>query len=98
MSEYQYYDFRGDPRQLVQQYFDAHVYVSNFGTVIFMLRLPTAALPEAEVAPYAAEDALEAWTAGEHTVVEWRVSDEYSDRWVEGEGWMDRLLPLREEI
>src|SRR5947207_885530 len=94
-NTYHYGDFRGNPRQLVEKYYDAHVYVSNFGTVVLMLRLPKTALPEEELAPYAAEDTLGWWTTGEHTVVEWRLDEEPFDDWVEGEGWMDRLLPIR---
>src|SRR5690242_14235931 len=40
---YNYGDFRGNPHELMKQYFDAHVYVSNFGFLTFMLRLPRAA-------------------------------------------------------
>lgn len=37
---YNWGDFKGDPEKLMQYYFDAYVYVANWMTAIFMLRLP----------------------------------------------------------
>ena len=39
-NEYNWGDFKGDPHKLMQRYFDAHVYVANWMTAIFMVRLP----------------------------------------------------------
>ena len=43
-NEYNWGDFKGDPEKLMQRYFDAHVYVANWMTPIFMVRLPMEAL------------------------------------------------------
>ena len=43
-NEYNWGDFKGDPDKLMQRYFDAHVYVANWMTAIFMVRLPIEAL------------------------------------------------------
>lgn len=40
-NEYNWGDFKDDPDKLMQRYFDAHVYVANWMTAIFMVRLPT---------------------------------------------------------
>ncbi len=37
---YHWGSFKGDPLTLVERYFDAFVYVANWGTHQFMLRLP----------------------------------------------------------
>jgi len=97
-NTYNYGDFRGDPRKLMESYFDAHVYVSNFGTVTFMLRLPQTVLSDATLARYANEDWLDWWATDEHTILEWSVDDEPSGEWIDGEGWMDQLLPIRDEL
>jgi hypothetical protein len=39
-NEYSRGDFKGDPDRLMQRYFDAHVYVANWMTAVFMVRLP----------------------------------------------------------
>jgi len=39
-NEYHWGNFKGNPDKLMQRYFDAHVYVANWMTAIFMVRLP----------------------------------------------------------
>src|SRR4051794_24584080 len=51
-NEYSYGDFRGDPNKLMEKYFDAFVYVANWGTRRLMFRLPVAWLDLAAVEPY----------------------------------------------
>ena len=97
-NTYNYSDFRGDPRRLMESYYDAHVYVSNFGTVTLMLRLPRIALPDETLAEYATDEGLAWWATDEHTILEWRRDEDPFDEWMDGEKWMDRLLPLRDEL
>ena len=40
VNEYHWGDFRGDPTRLMERYYDAHLYVANWGTHRVMLRLP----------------------------------------------------------
>ncbi len=40
VNEYQYGDFKGDPAILMDRYFDAFVYVANWGTHRLMFRIP----------------------------------------------------------
>ena len=97
-NEYNYGDFKGSPEKLMEQYFDAHVYVANWGTQILMLRLPKVLLSKETLAPYCSGDVLHGWTKSEHLIIEWRHEEEPSDDWVEGQGWMARLMPIREEL
>jgi len=39
-NEYNYGDFGGSPENMMEKYFDAHVYVANWGTYTLMLRFP----------------------------------------------------------
>jgi len=43
-NEYQWGDFKGNPDDLMRRYFDAHIYVANWMTAIFMVRLPIEAI------------------------------------------------------
>ena len=45
-NEYNYGSFKGDEVKWMEWYFDAFVYVSNWGSSTFMLRLPTTVLPD----------------------------------------------------
>jgi hypothetical protein len=45
---YNFGDFRGDPRELMGKYFDAMVYITNWGTRQLMLKLPSGAVDPEE--------------------------------------------------
>ena len=96
---YNYGDFKGSPQKLMEQYFDAHVYVSNWGTRTLMLRLPRGSVDEKMLAQYVVSDAFKFWTTKSHLLMQWeRNTEEPDDEWTEGDGWMARLTPLREEL
>ena len=46
VNEYHWGDFNGDPNRLMERYYDAHLYVANWGTHRVMFRLPaTCSIP-----------------------------------------------------
>ena len=45
VNSYSYGDFRGDESEWMAKYFDAFVYMANWGTHRLMLRLPASLLP-----------------------------------------------------
>ncbi|MFH1134672.1 MAG: hypothetical protein V1816_01155 [Pseudomonadota bacterium] len=100
-NEYNYGDFQGDPEKLMQRFFDAHVYVANWMTAIFMVRLPLEALAQ-ETAQAMAESGVLDFTANQtHWVITWRLeeSENYSRfNGEDGRSWMARLAPLRDEL
>lgn len=58
-NEYNWGSFKGDPDKLMQAYFDAHVYVANWMSARFMVRLPIEALDEKIAQAFAAAYVLE---------------------------------------
>jgi hypothetical protein len=40
VNTYEWGNFKADPRKLMERYFDAHLYLANWGTRELMLRLP----------------------------------------------------------
>jgi hypothetical protein len=97
-NEYHYGNFRGDPRRLMEDYFDAFVYVANWGTHRVMFRLPRGLLDADAASAYCPGDSTQFWVTGEYAVLELCSNPEDGGDWEEGEGWLDRLLPLREEL
>jgi hypothetical protein len=95
VNVYNYGDFRGDPDKLVGKYFDAFLYIANWGTRRFMLRVPKRLLDPAMATSYSAGDCLSSRQKGDHLVLSFRSADEESYGWVEGEGWLASLLPIR---
>jgi len=99
VNVYNWGDFRGDPRQLMERYFDAFIYVTNWGTHWLMLRLPRQLLAPASAAPYLDTDEATLHVAGDWVILSLRSEDEEGD-WEEtdDEGWLPSLLPLRGEL
>jgi hypothetical protein len=44
VNDYQWGDLKADPAKWMERYFDAHLYLANWGTRRIMLRLPRAVL------------------------------------------------------
>src|SRR5436189_2815992 len=51
-NEYNYGDFRGDVDKVLAKYFDAHLYVANWGTHRLMFRLPGELVDVEAMRPY----------------------------------------------
>ena len=95
---YNWGDFKGSPAKLMEKYFDAHIYVANWGTRHLMLRLPRGGVDEDALASYVIDDVLDFWTTDEHLIVQWLRNEEPDGDWVDAKAWMAQLLPLREEL
>jgi hypothetical protein len=95
---YNFGDFKGSPETLLEQYFDAHVYVANWGSQHLLLRLARNIVDKNALASYVIDDVLKFWTTDKHLIIQWLRNEESDDGWVNGEGWMARLLPVREEL
>lgn len=100
-NEYHWGDFKGDPDKLMQRYFDAHVYVANWMTAIFMVRLPIEALTQETVKAAAVPHLLDVKAAKTHWIITWSLEEsENYDRFgmEDGRGWMAYLAPVRDEL
>lgn len=76
VNEYHWGDFKGDPNQLVERYYDAHLYVANWGTHRVMFRLPCDLLDPDVVEDYCIDYDVSAWTTGDDIVLEFASDDE----------------------
>jgi hypothetical protein len=98
---YHWGNFKGNPRVLMERYFDAFVYIANWGTYQLMLRLPRPLLDPAAVRSYTVGETLSIRAKGDATILEFTSDDEEGMGWVddeEAEAWMPALLPLRAEL
>lgn len=97
VNTYQWGDFKGDPRKLIERYFDAHLYLANWGTRQLMLRLPKHVLDPATVADYCQGDNASAWTAGKNTIISLHSEDEEGTyEWdLDGHGLLASIIPVR---
>ncbi len=97
VNTYNWGDFKGNPDALMKKCFDAFVYVANWGTHRFMLRLPRWALKETPLSPYCAGDSASALETSDFVILEFQSDDEGGD-WEEGEAYMGSLIPLRSDL
>ncbi len=100
-NEYNWGDLKGNPDKLMQRYFDAHVYVANWMTAIFMVRLPIEALAKEIAESMDVPYVLDFKETKTHWVITWSLeeSDNYDRFGMEdGRGWMVRLSPVRDEL
>jgi hypothetical protein len=97
-NTYNYGDFRGDESEFMTRYFDAMVYVANWGTHRFMLRLPGDLVDRALLQAYCPGDSASLSVKGKSVVLDFSSNLEDYAGWEEGEGWLSSLAPLRTEL
>lgn len=99
---YSYGSFRGDPLKVLAQHFDALLYIANWGTKQLAFRFPGGAVDLEALRPYLlGEDegyVGEFLTTPQHLVLHLEIREYESYGWIDGEGLLDRLIPLREAI
>ena len=96
-NSYSYGDFRGNPDRMMEQYFDAFVYVANWGTRHFMVRLPVRGVDLPSIEAYAG-GGLSFWIKNEFVILSFSHDGEGEGGWEEGGEWMPGLISLREEL
>ena len=94
VNTYNWGDFKGNPDRLIDLYFDAFIYVANWGTRRLTLRLPQRLLDIGAVAEYCCKQSVHARKTDEFVVVDFWSEDE-SPEWEEGDGRMASLVSSR---
>lgn len=96
---YHWADFPARPKDVLAKYYDAMYYVANWGTTRIMFRFPKSLIDTRQIEPYCLDDCISCKTVGDYVVLDMFRSDEEGYfGWVEGEGRLDGLLPLRDDI
>jgi hypothetical protein len=99
VNDYQWGDLKADPAKWMERYFDAHLYLANWGTRRIMLRLPTAALPPETVQRFCVGESAGSWATRTHVILDLRSEDEDGDEeWWDEEGRLAAIVPVRAEL
>lgn len=98
VNDYQWGDLKADPRDWMERYFDAFLYLANWGTRRITLRLPIEALSPETIAAYCVGDSAHAWTTDTHVVIDVCSEDEDGEEWWEQEGVLASVVPARAEL
>jgi|WetSurMetagenome_2_1015567.scaffolds.fasta_scaffold133601_2 hypothetical protein len=96
---YSWGDFKHDPKQVLLRYFDAFLYDSNFGVRELMFRLPRDLVDIDLFQPYLFEDWIMLENHGKYHIlhIELNADSEFFE-WIESEGILGQLSPLREQL
>jgi hypothetical protein len=97
-NEYSYGDFKGNPDAWMEKYFDAFLYVANWGTHEFKLGLTSKLLSVKTARLYFCGDAASVREKAGKLIFTFLSEEEGSGEWVQGEGILSSLLPLRAEL
>lgn len=95
---YNYSDFRGRPKELLAKYFDAMLYLANWGTAQLMFRFPVAAVDVTLLSQYSYLDSIEITNRGDYVILDMTLREEEGFGWVDGDGYLPRMLDLRADI
>jgi hypothetical protein len=101
-NTYSFGDFHGSVDTLLK-YYDAHFYLANWGTVRLALAFPKAAIAPEVIQPYLRggernEETVTVKEIGNRCIVTWERNEEGGWGWSEGEGLIDQLIGIREEL
>ena len=100
---YHYSDFRHKPETVLEKYFDAMLYYSNWGTRRLMFRLPAKLVDEKALKPYFYGEeyscCIEIIRRGEYLLLDIQFNDEEGGGWMEDDDYdLGDLAPLRDDI
>lgn len=99
VNEYQWGDLKGDPLQMVKGYFDAFLYLANWGTRHVMFRLPRGVLDPEIAEPYCGTNTASLIVTGGHLILNLYVApEEADDYWDEPGGQLAAMVQARSEL
>ncbi len=99
VNEYQWGDLKGDPREMLERYFDAYLYLANWGTRQLMFRLPREVLDPETAGQYCDTDTASLTETDAHLILSLYIDqEEADDYWDEPGGQLAAMVQARSEL
>ena len=98
VNDYSWGSFKGNENAWMEKYFDAFLYVANWGTHILKLRLPSNLLDPKTAQMYCPGRGAFANEKNGKVILTFDSEDEDGGEWIEGEGLLSSLISVRAEI
>jgi hypothetical protein len=99
---YSWSDFPGRAEEILAKYYDAMLYLANWGSRQLMFRFPKALIDQERVGAYCRPDYVEEFVSfepvGDYLVLSIEFHDEEASDLIEGEEWLASLVQLRDDI
>ncbi len=97
-NHYEWGDLKADPLKLLEKYFDAFVYIANWGTREFHLRLPQELVDAKQIKAMLPGKSAQVRSSGKFVTISFESEVELDDDWDDGTGWMGSLISLRGDL
>ena len=100
-NSYSWGDLKGDPLDFMAKWFDLHVYLTNWGTRRFVVRLPKPLIDLDDLQERLGrfEDLVTTKETDDHLIVDVSWTDEEADdEWIDEEYWLPALAPIRADL
>jgi hypothetical protein len=99
VNTYDFGDLKADPLKLLDRYFDVFVYLANWGTRRFALRVPKRLIDLQAIEPFHLDgDLALVRTAGENVIISITRDEIEDDEWDDESGHLAALAPLRADL
>ena len=98
INDYAWGSFKGDENAWMEEYFDAFLYLANWGTHELKLRLPSRLLDPVLASVYCGGGSASVRKTNDKVILSFVSNDEESGEWVEGEGVLSSLIPVHAEL
>src|SRR5712691_5808070 len=98
VNEYSWGNFKGDEDAWMEKYFDAFLYLANWGTRVFKLRLPARLLDASTARAYCLGQSVFMHEKNGKIILTFMSEEEAGDDWVEGDGQLSSLISVRSEL
>ncbi|MER7004646.1 hypothetical protein ABT297_16575 [Dactylosporangium sp. NPDC000555] len=99
VNDYQWGDLKADPRRWMERYFDAHLYLANWGTRRIALRLPVQLLDPDLAATHCVGHSASSWATDEHVILDLYSRDEDGEEeWWDDQAALASIVPVRAEL
>lgn len=100
VNEYHWGEFSGDTSLLMERYYDAHLYVAEWGTHRVMVRVPGDLLDLDVVDDFQVDERLDAWATRTSVVLDFISEDDAGefDLDADPETWLSAMVGVRAEL
>jgi len=100
VNEYNWGDFKGNPDILMERYFDAFLYLANWGTHVLKLGLSPEIFDIVTALKYCRGDSFSVKKKNSRIILSFVSEDEdrEADEWLENEGCLASLIPVRSDL
>ena len=98
INDYSWGSFKGDEDAWMEKYFDAFLYLANWGTQVLKLRLPSSLLDPETASLYCPGRSAFVREKNGKVILSFVSDEEGGGEWVEGEGMLSSLISFRAEL